>query len=199
MSELPTDALEGLIEFGRLSKDFVIAYQAIVAERELQKLLERVKFLENSREKTVTLGREARVNEGWGTKLETYAIRELIECYGTNTNAQAVANKQLQSLLDKVEYINKPYIMNGSLMKELYAVLLHAVIDENIPQRGTVIVTTDEGEDLEYHSVAECGIEDAWLICGALQFQADIKHQKLLDECEEIALQIAKENGIDRQ
>ena len=189
-----TPELENLIESGRLSKDSVIAYQAIVAERELQELLERVEFLENARERTAKLGREARVNEGWGTKLETYAIRELIECYGTNTNAQAVANKQLQSLLDKVEYINKLHIMNGSIMKESYAVLLHSVIDENTPQRATVIVTTDEGEDLEYHSVAECGVEDAWLVMGALQFQADIKYDKLLSECKDIAEQIAQEN-----
>ena len=79
-------------------------------------------------------------------------------------------------------------------MKESYAVLLHAVIDENIPQRATVIVTTDEGEDREFHSVAECGVEDAWLVCVALQFQADIKHHKMLAECEEIALQITQEN-----
>jgi len=35
------------------------------------------------------------------TELETYAIRELIECYGTGTNAQVLANKQLQTLLDE--------------------------------------------------------------------------------------------------
>lgn len=79
-------------------------------------------------------------------------------------------------------------------MKESYAVLLHPVIDDNIPQRATVIVTTDEGEDREYHSVAECGVEDAWLVMGALQFQADIKYDRLLAECEEIALQITQEN-----
>jgi len=78
-------------------------------------------------------------------------------------------------------------------MKESYAVLLHAVIDENIPQRATVIVTTDEGEDLEYYSVAECGVEDAWLVMGALQFQSDIKHDRLLAECKDIAEQISKE------
>lgn len=79
-------------------------------------------------------------------------------------------------------------------MKESYAVLIHSVIDENIPQRGTVIVSTDEGDDREYHIVAECGIEDAWRVCGALQFQSDIKHQRLLDECQEIAQQITQEN-----
>jgi hypothetical protein len=79
-------------------------------------------------------------------------------------------------------------------MKESYAVLLHSVIDENTPQKATVIVTTNENEDREYHVVAECGVEDAWLVCGALQFQADIKHQKLLDECKDIAEQIAQEN-----
>lgn len=78
-------------------------------------------------------------------------------------------------------------------MKESYAVLLHAVMDENTPQRATVIVSTDEGDDREYHIVAECGVEDAWHVCGALQFQSDIKYQKLLDECEETALQITKE------
>ena len=79
-------------------------------------------------------------------------------------------------------------------MKESYAVLLHSVIDENTPQKATVIVTTNENEDREYHVVAECGVEDAWLVCGALQFQADIKHQRLLDECKDIAEQIAQEN-----
>lgn len=79
-------------------------------------------------------------------------------------------------------------------MKESYAVLLHSVVDENTPQRATVIVTTDEGNDREYHSVAECGVEDAWLVCRALQFQADIKHQRILDECKDIAEQIAQEN-----
>jgi hypothetical protein len=79
-------------------------------------------------------------------------------------------------------------------MKESYAVLLHAVIDENTPQRATVIVTTDEGENLEYYSVAECGVEDAWLVMTALQFQADIKYDKLLAESKDIAEQIAQEN-----
>lgn len=79
-------------------------------------------------------------------------------------------------------------------MKESYAVLLHAVLDESIPQRATVIVTTDEGDDREYHSVAECGVEDAWLVMGALQFQADIKYDRLLAECKDIAEQIAQEN-----
>jgi hypothetical protein len=78
-------------------------------------------------------------------------------------------------------------------MSESYAVLVHAVLDDNIPQRGTVIVTTDEGEDREYYVVAEATIEDAWLICGALQFQADIKHNRLLAEAKDIAEQIAQE------
>lgn len=79
-------------------------------------------------------------------------------------------------------------------MKESYAVLLHSVVDENTPQRASVIVTTDEYDDREYHIVAECKVEDAWLVMAALQFQADIKHQKMLAECEEIALQITQEN-----
>lgn len=79
-------------------------------------------------------------------------------------------------------------------MKESYAVLLHSVVDENTPQRATVIATTDEGDDREYHSVAECGVDDAWLVCGALQFQSDIRHQRLLDEAKDIAEQIAQEN-----
>jgi hypothetical protein len=79
-------------------------------------------------------------------------------------------------------------------MKESYAVLLHSVVDENTPQRATVIVTTDESENRQFHSVAECGVEDAWRVCGALQFQANIKHERLLTECEEIAEQIAQEN-----
>lgn len=80
-------------------------------------------------------------------------------------------------------------------MKESYAVLLHSVVDENTPQRATVIVTTDEeGDDREYHSVAECGVEDAWLVMGALQFQADKKYDRLLAECKDIAEQIAQEN-----
>lgn len=78
-------------------------------------------------------------------------------------------------------------------MNESYAVLVHAVLDDSAPQRGTVIVTTDEGEDREYHVVAECTIEDAWLVCGALQFQADIKHNRLLAEARDIAEQIAQE------
>ena len=68
------------------------------------------------------------------------------------------------------------------------------MVDENTPQRATVIVTTDEGDDREYHSVAECGVEDAWLVMGALQFQADIKYDRLLAECKDIAEQIAQEN-----
>lgn len=83
-------------------------------------------------------------------------------------------------------------------MKELYAVLLHAVIDENTPQRATVIVTTDESEDREFHSVAECGVEDAWLVCGALQFQADVKHNRLLAEARDIAEQIAQERAKEK-
>ena len=79
-------------------------------------------------------------------------------------------------------------------VKESYALLVHAVIDESSPPRASVIVTTDEYDDREYHIVAECGVEDAWLIIGALQFQSDIKHQKMLAECEEIALQITQEN-----
>ena len=79
-------------------------------------------------------------------------------------------------------------------MKESYAVLLHSVVDENTPQRATVIATTDEGDDREYHSVAECGVEDAWLVMGALQFQADKKYDRLLAECKDIAEQIAQEN-----
>lgn len=83
-------------------------------------------------------------------------------------------------------------------MKESYAVLIHSVLYENIPQRGTVIVTTDEDEDREYHIVAECGIEDAWRVCGALQFQADIKHNRLLAEAKDIAEQIAQERAKEK-
>lgn len=79
-------------------------------------------------------------------------------------------------------------------MKESYAVLLHSVVDENTPQRASVIVTTDEYDDREYHIVAECGVEDAWRVMGALQFQANIKYDRLLAECEEIAEQITQEN-----
>jgi hypothetical protein len=53
------------------------------------------------------------------TKLETYAIRELIECYGTATNAQAVAHKQLQALLDKIAYYEKE-IETMDVMIEYY-------------------------------------------------------------------------------
>ena len=79
-------------------------------------------------------------------------------------------------------------------MKESYAVLLHSVIDENTPQRATVIVATDEGDYREYRSVAESEVEDAWLIMRALQFQADMKYDRLLAECKDIAEQIAQEN-----
>ena len=41
------------------------------------------------------------------SELETYAIRELIQCYGTGTNAQALANKQLQILLNEIERLQK--------------------------------------------------------------------------------------------
>jgi len=84
-------------------------------------------------------------------------------------------------------------------MSEIYAVLIHAVLDENIPQRATVIVTTDQNEDREYYIVAECGREDAWLVCRALQFQADIKRDRLLNESKDIAEQIAQENQGDKQ
>lgn len=39
-------------------------------------------------------------------------------------------------------------------MKESYAVLVHAVIAENMPQQATVISTTAQDE---YRVVAECG------------------------------------------
>lgn len=127
------------------------------------------------------------------TELETFAIRELIDCYGTNTNAQALANKQLQKLLDKIEYMSNIRIMNRSVVKELYSVLVYAVVDENTSQRAAVIATTNQSEDLEYYIIAECNIEDAWLVCEALQIQADIKYQKIVDECEEIAQQITQQ------
>ena len=119
--------------------------------------------------------------------------KQITDCYGTNTNAQALANKQLQKLLDKVEYISNIRIMNRSVVKELYSVLVYAVVDENTSQRAAVIATTNQSEDLEYYIVAECNIEDVWIVCEALQIQADIKYQKIVDECEEIAQQITQQ------
>lgn len=47
------------------------------------------------------------------SEIETYAIRELTDCYGTKTNAQALVYRQSQSVVDKARYMDEQYSIDN--------------------------------------------------------------------------------------